>query len=737
MLDSTLQKQNTAFLTAGSDPFGLLPGAWPLALDGRIAACDGFLPPDRRDPVMLAAPGTGPAGVVSELFPMLMPDAAAETVIQSTIGPCLSPKEYPLSRFCAMLAELVLFDRMEAHREAVRAQEQDGLPQQDGQAVQAAAQSLTDEVTAALDGLRACVTEGQKVSGAGRLRAAELYEVSAGACCLTNGVEAGQFILDVFTAGDFHVFLWDEDGLSLIPVDRSRPLSPAGDSVMACRRVRFERHRPFGVLLLSGGLGSFRDRGRAGRSRSLFDRMYLEQRLLRVVQDAVTCGELSARAVRMLGSQASGQDSVSGGLLLPPVGSGTDGSALDEFRAMCRDRAARLEELLWLLSDKTADTAPAADDCTDAERAFARDVFRRDPRLADRVTDRLTARIVTLLDDPDAPDADASGDIPAEGCEPRRRLTREDVLSVFRRYDRENDADRARIAKNQVVIRTVLSEHWMTLRPVLCVPDSPLAAPVADTAARTAAARADACALLAARVAEQQAVITQLAPLTDSLIQAENGIAQMNQSFAERQPLLGGFTLPPCVSEVARIRSALADRLDEARGRMNSLFTAYTFERDCLFRYDTEPADGPNTRLRTAYAAMLHGRLPAASWQWCLDAVRACPETRGYEDVFRALPVISADIAASEAAIAKRSVRRRCIRELSEQADRMFDCLRAAVFRDTAWGDDIGSLIGEDVRRDWLAAIRKHREEARLAVRRRQAFDDCLAAAGRFGDLCD
>ena len=174
----------------------------------------------------------------------------------------------------------------------------------------------------------------------------------------------------------------------------------------------------------------------------------------------------------------------------------------------------------------------------------------------------------------------------------------------------------------------------------------------------------------------------------------------------------------------------------ESTERYLALRSEYLMEREALFAFDTQPApDGELTALfGSSLRCMTDGTMTAAQWQTCLERVSTADAEGSYADMFRVLPVISERIAVLDRAMRRRDVRRRCIRELTEQSDWLFICLRAAVYRDTAWGDDVGDLIDEGTRIDYQSVVRRWHDEDALFDRRRAAYNDAVRLAARFGD---
>ena len=85
--------------------------------------------------------------------------------------------------------------------------------------------------------------------------------------------------------------------------------------------------------------------------------------------------------------------------------------------------------------------------------------------------------------------------------------------------------------------------------------------------------------------------------------------------------------------------------------------------------------------------------------------------------------------------VRKRDAERACIRELTEQSDWTAAALRAAVYHDTAYGDDIGALIDEAVRTEYRSVVSQWHEENELYERRCAALNEAETAASRYGSL--
>lgn len=731
--------RNTAFLAISPESFGIVPDAKPSASDGMIAAASGCMTGGGSGP-LVGLPGGGVEHVLSECFPMLPNNAVTADIIRSTFGPCEEPAEHLLTRCCAAAAEAVTLQFF--NRPAQSFSEADG-----SSGVERACHELTSSLQMALDGLCTLlsVTDERRTA---RETAAKSAAVSVGACRVLPGSVPGSYRVDVVTAGGFRLFLLDSEGLSLIDVGRSGPVSTDPEAVVAGRSLLLEHPAPFALVLLSEGAFDFtraaREDAESERIHRLHELMRLEERILRAILTAGSLDSLGTQALQTLGGLAAGQGSASGAFLFPAPESKDSGTAFEDFRHVCRLRSVRLEELSVLLADAGEDTVGSVrSTCADCERNFARSLFRKRPEIEAKLSERLAELIHNhLSEDRQEPEVEEWGPCPADSRDQLHRLTRTLVSDVYRRCDSVNVGDRIQIDKNRALIDRTLREHWVTLRPLLCGEGSPLTDDLSSSAREEGSRRYEVCADMSRRLeAMLEARRAALSALTDSLTRAKDaltaGAADWTTGRGDENMLyslldsLSGDT----ADRAARIRNEWPDGMAAYR----RLLKQYLRERESLFSFDTQ-AEDPAMPERHAvfgstFAAMTAGSLPAEDWAACLSLLSGSRDMDAYVDLFRVLPVISDRIGTLEHDVRKRDAERACIRELTEQSDWTAAVLRAAVYEDTAYGDDIGTLIDESVRAEYRSVVSRWREDNELYERRCAALNEAVTAASRYGSL--
>ncbi len=794
--DPVENRRNTAFLTVSPESYGMTPDAWPLATERILIAAAGRAENESGKTALFETPGGGAGRVLEVCFPMLHSVKANEDLIRATFGLCREPEEHLLSRYCAVLAEAVAYDYLCKYAVHVQKSENDEAPYEDGghqdserdeNEISRACRGLTASLQVSLADLKNTLINPADDTVSLSKQEADLasrpkpeadpaprpdpetdltpwakkeadpasgpkpedrrFRVSLCACCVTPGRKPGSYVLDVFAAGDFRLFLWDGDGLSHIRMEGNRPLSLNRESALSCRRLRLDHAAPFALVLLSDSVCAHDRTGRAVTggegTRWLRDRLKLEERLHRIILGAAGEETLGAQARQQLGGLAAGQDSVSGGFLIPTTGDMSTDSAFEDFRHVCMRRSGELQELLALLPESYDETATRSSrTCMESERDFAATLFRAKPGLEDRLTEYLTAHVTARLDDPAVSAEEAEwGPCPEGSSDPLHRLTGEKVRGLFRRLDAENDTDRDQAEKNRALISRMLREHWVTLRPLLCSPDSPLTDPV------TPEIREEGDRLYADCIGLNNLLEEQLKQRLTSLNALRELLSSVERDLGDNAAVWAGGAGDQAAldRDLLILKSELPDMSDsvhqgwaEGTERYLSLRNDYLRRREELFDFDTKPrsdaSDGGSALFCSSLRDMTNGTMTNDGWQECQTRVSKLDENGEYADMFRVLPVISRRIAVLEAGVRRRDARRRCITALTTSPDRICDCLRAAVYRDSAWGEDVGGLIDEGTRLDYQAVVRRWHDEDALYDRRSAAYRAAVAAAYRFGD---
>jgi hypothetical protein len=165
---------------------------------------------------------------------------------------------------------------------------------------------------------------------------------------------------------------------------------------------------------------------------------------------------------------------------------------------------------------------------------------------------------------------------------------------------------------------------------------------------------------------------------------------------------------------------ALAPILTQWQGetdRYRSLFSAYTYERELLFRADIAPEDG---FFADDWRGILDGGLTDARW----DALLACLDApAAYRALLESLRRVSTATGALLARMENRGAERRMARELSGRPDLQVHALRASAYEDGDWGESVVAIMDPPMRRDHRDAVRRWQETRELWARRKEAYD--------------
>jgi hypothetical protein len=298
-------------------------------------------------------------------------------------------------------------------------------------------------------------------------------------------------------------------------------------------------------------------------------------------------------------------------------------------------------------------------------------------------------------------------------------LPYDEVWNAFRRYDRENDVDRDRAEQNRRVLRDHMADHWITLRPCFKrVADRPSSA----AAERSYAACAELNAHLSRMLAARKRTVDHLETLlSDSLTVLRT----------EKSDWLEGRAGDGCVVSWAEcltesIPSAAVRLLDgwrEDTDRYRSMATAYAYERELLFRLDTE-GDG---FFAADWSRIYDGTLPDSRW----DALLATLDTaEAYRGLMDSLCRVTKGTGALLARMESRGAERRMARDLAGRADLQIAALRASAYEDPDWGESVVAVLEPARRREHRDVVRRWQESCELAARRAEAFESYSRSYG-------
>lgn len=680
-------RMGMAFLAENPEAYGFVSDACPAVTAELMVAANGH---------GASGGGVSPtypveAGGVDGLFDTLFGGLIHRTddharLLRATFGESEGIQEHPISRYCAALAETVAFQVLSGAAK--------------GASFEQTCLMLGGEIPQKLARLRETICDDGETE-----RDPVFYTVSLGACRVTPKGK-GNYTLDIFSAGDFRVFLLDGDGLHPLWLADTAVLSPDSNGMLTGRSLDIHHPEPFAVLLLSDSACALN----ASEIRALREnpgliwryRMRLEDQLLRLITACVREQEFGDRAARFFTGRSRGRDSASGAMTV-----WREGVSYEVFRSVCGDRLSRLEDWIALLPEGYDPThVPARIPREMVERDHLRRLLTQEAGLSDRVTEALRLCAVQKLRDGKDRDLPPPAEVPDY-----RRLRYGEVWDTYRRYDCENDTDRSRVEENRCVLRDNLVDHWITLRPCFVrVSDSTPSA----AAERSYAACAEMNAHLGRMLAARKKTLSRLETLlSDSL----------DILRAEGKDWLEGRAGDGCVTSWAeRMTEGLPSTVaplskswQEDTDRYRSLRTAYTYERELLFRLDTENGGF----FAADWQGISDGALPDSRW----EALRASLDTAdAYRELLDSLRRVSKGTGALLARIEGRAAERRMTRELAGRADLQIDALRASAYEDEDWGESVVAVLEPSRRREHRDVVRRWQEGCELAARRAEAF---------------
>jgi hypothetical protein len=385
-----------------------------------------------------------------------------------------------------------------------------------------------------------------------------------------------------------------------------------------------------------------------------------------------------------------------------------EGVSYEVFRSVCGDRLSRLENMISLLPEGYDPARiPTLLSRETVERDHLHHLLSEEAGLSDRVARAIRGCAVQKLRE-----GKDSGTPPPNGAPAYRRLPYEEVWNTFRRYDRENDVDRDRAEQNRRVLRDHMADHWITLRPCF--------KRVSDRPASAAAERSyNTCAELNAHLGRMLAARKRTVAHLENLLADSLAVLQ-----TEKSDWLEGRAGDGCVASWAEhlaeeIPAAAMPFLDgwrEDTDRYRSLMTAYTYERELLFRLDTE-GDG---FFAADWSRIYDGTLPDSRW----EALRGSLDIPApYREMVDSLIRLSKGTGALRARVEGRDAEGRMARDLSGNTELQIAALRASAYEDTDWGEEVVAVLDPTQRRDHRDLVRRWQESRELATRRAEAYE--------------
>ena len=697
-------RENMSFLAENPEAFGMISDACPLASGTFLIAANGFEARDDHGSPVLKMPMEGADGLITGLFADLVENSEENrAALRMAFGQNKINPENTVPRFCAALAEVTALQTL------------------GGSAKGASVEQTCLLLQAALNQNLAVFRERLALSREEDEIDPAFFSVSMGICRFSAS-DPDTYVVDMFTTGDFRVYLLDEHGMSVL-WDEATPVDIP-------LRLRYDRKvirhpEPFALILLSEGTFTLN----VAENRSLQEspgmlwryRMRLEEYLVRLITDCIHDFEFSERATKFFSGRAQGRSDASGAVVF------LNGNASYEvFRSLCCARLAELEKLIALLPEGyDSHHRPSLGTRMEIEQNYLDRLLKRNVGLSVRVSDAIRTMVTEMLERL----GPLSASLPPEGVPGYKRIAWEDLYRAFRKYDQENDGDRARIRENRQMLREMFSEHWVTLRPIMLSfchggDDTEHSDP-----GRSAYA---ACLEMNGRLADalvlRQNIVDSLERvLADSLDILQS---QGNDWICGRVGLEG---TRPFVKGMREVLPPLLEYLqtdwEEDTARYRRLHAAYTAERERLFRSDTRSGEG---FFASEWQRICDGRMTDDWW----EEIRAClaekADTLVCAELWDSLQRLSWGTAALQDRIRARAVESRTARELADRTNLWADALRGAAYEDEAWGHAVISVMDTATRNDFRATVRRWQEACELSRCQDEAFAQYSEMYGRY-----
>lgn len=685
-----------AFLAENPEAFGFIPDACPAVTSDLLIAVNGHSATGGAISPTYPVEEGGVEALFDALYgDLLQPTDEQFSLLRSTFGESEGMQEHPVARYCAALAEGTALQVLTGSAK--------------GASVEQTCSLLGDQISRKLAHLRDIVCDDGLTA-----RDSVFFTVSFGACRIHDGGE-GTYSLDIFSAGDFRVFLLDGEGMHPLWLTDTPVLSPDTPTSPVAKTLHITHPEPFAILLLSDSVCAIN----AAEHRALREspgliwryRMRLEDYFLRIVTSCVREQEFGERATRFFTGRSRGRDSASGAMAIL-----RGGVSYEVFRSLCQARLAHLEDMISLLPEGyDPDRIPPQPLRTEMERTHLRRLLDRETGLSDRVSEALRLCALEKLERGIPTDsASPPADVPEY-----RRLSYEEVWTTYRRYDADNDADRARVAENRRILRENLADHWIALRPCFT---QVISSPRSEQSDRSYAA----CTEMYARLSRMLTARKQTLAKLDGLLSDSLTVLR-----TDGKDWLSGRSGDGCITAWAdgldkTLPDALAPLLTDWQAdtdRYRSLLTAYTYEREQLFRMDTH-ADGGF--FAEVWQGINDGTLPDDRWDALTDSLDSRTHAP-YRELLDSLRRVSGGTGALLSRVEARGAERRMARELANRTDLQISALRASAYEDDDWGEDVVALLDPVLRRDHRDAVRRWQETRELLARRAAAYAEYSA----------
>ena len=687
-----------AFLAENPESFGLIPDACPLSTQHFLIGANGHGTENGEYAPVYEMESPGLDGLFALYGDLLPRTAENEAALEAAFGGNHISATHPVSRYSAALAEVTALRVLRGRAHGASFEEARAL--------------LSRAVEHDLSALRNILRDpsGFPYGDDG------YFSVSMGVCRVSEEGE-GNYVLDIFSAGDFRVYLLDGNGMAPLWQTATPEVRPGRTDAFCGKRIRIHRDSPIAVLLVSESvcaLNATESRGlRSAPGRIWQYRLRLEDYFMRLVTDCVREHEFGERATRFFVGRSHGRDSASGAMTVM-----RSGVPYDVFLTQCQSRLYELGRLMELLPNGYTPAEDAEfESRAEAETAFLSRLLEENVSLSNNLTAALQQCILSKLDE------DCHETIPMPDAPEYIRLDPDTVYEAYRVYDCENDEDREWVEKNRRALQENLSEHWISLRPAL-LSDAPCKDETMVRYRLVGERLFGSCMemngkltrMLLARSRRLLEVESLLADGLDCLsfegndwIYARAGGDRLDQWAASLEE-----SLP-------RALSALRSDWKTDTEAYRSLWVAYISEREALFRHDTRPEQGA---FAEDWQRMLDGSLPESRWDLFIGRVEDNPETASFAEMMGALHRISRGTGTLLARIRSRAAESRVARELAYRPELRIAALRGAAYEDGDWGAEVIAVMDTATRNEFRATLRRWQERCDFLRRQAEAYTE-------------
>lgn len=694
----------TVFLAENPEAFGFVSEALPVATKTLIVSADGKPAGKGMIPPTFIYPYNDCDQLFDSLFGGIL-DGSDENsdIVNRSLTSTENGYEHLVSRYSAVLAQALAVQTMRA------------LPSEyEGDAVTYYAEQLGLNISHGLYALR------NKMSEFGGLAptAQSDFSVSLAVCKIDN-LQGDEFAINMFGSGNFRFFLLDYEGMKVLwdeNLPRTEAHSPTEQAAaIASKTVVVQKTMPFAIIVLSDGAAD-----RSGDSNSVValadknhrahvwrDRMKVEEVMLRMIVGSQNENTFATRAEQYFSGHIVSDDSASGAFTLI-------GTSYDIFCAECRKRLEVLENTMTLLPDGYDEEAPPSiRSFEEAESAFIDELFIRYPSLRNTTSVILSRYIkIAVMGIINNGYTDSEDDAV---------ISNKYIYDVYRSFDSENDEDRRQLAVNQKLLDQLMTDNWITLRPLLCY------AMEDDGDNDVIRAENDA---VYAQCIDMNAQLTSLASSRTEIIESlysrvkecvEIMIAQKDNLIHNRIPAdlfssVIGMLTEDIPADAARLDAEWREKSDIAA----ELLQRYTAVRAELFRSDVD------NMLVDCYDSVLDGSVSDGFWMQVRENISLVASEDDVDEVDKLvnmMKIISDSCGEIDDRISARAAEKRTVQHISGDVFWNKTCLAAMLRELPGWEDSEAARIDDVVHTEYRAMVARWREALALVNKQKEAFE--------------